>query len=137
MDSGIGIVEVADYASSCKVSRNQIKNEGKLPWIPNDIQDAMSNGSGDGSNGDNVHGEDGFHISCDFFEPVANENELEVKDEGGVVLTEIDEGDDVFLFLEEVLEIDGGGGEGSRVEGWHYEWGSWFQRKLVGLVVSV
>jgi len=80
----------------------------------------MSNGSSDGGDGDDICGEDRFGISCDFFKSLligySFKNELEVEDEGGVVLAEIDEGEDVFLFFKEASEVDSGDGERGRVE---------------------
>ena len=123
MDGGIKVVKITDYALSCKAGRDWVKNEGKLPRISDDIQDAMLNGSSNGGDGDDVHRKDGFHLPCDFFKSFLTgycfENKLEVKDEGGVILAEINEGDDMFLFLKEVLEVDGCSGEGSGVESWH------------------
>jgi len=83
----------------------------------------MANGGGDGGNGNIIHGEDGLGIPSDFFEPLLVghrlQNELEVEGEGRVILAEVDKGDDVFFLPEEVAEVDGGGGEGGRVEGRH------------------
>ena len=81
----------------------------------------MANGGGNGSDGDVVHGKDGLGIPGDLFEPLlvgyGLQDELEVEGEGWVILTKVDEGDDVFFLPEEVAEVDGGGGEGGRVEG--------------------
>jgi len=83
----------------------------------------MANGGGDGGDGNVVHGEDGFGIPGDLFEPLlvgyGLQDELEVEGEGRVILTEVDEGDDVFFLPKEVAEVDGGGGKRSGVEGRH------------------
>jgi len=81
----------------------------------------MANGGGNGSDGDVVHGKDGLGIPGDLFEPLlvgyGLQDELEVEGEGWVILTKVDEGDDVFFLPKEVAEVNGGGGEGGRVEG--------------------
>jgi len=101
----------------------------------------MANGGGDSSNGDVVHGKNGFSIPGDLFEPLLVgyrlQDELEVEGEGWVVLTKVNEGDNVFLLPEEVAEVDGGGGEGSGVEGRHDKMRRFVRRKLVGLIASV
>jgi len=83
----------------------------------------MADGSGDGGNGDIIHGKDGFGIPGDLFESLlvghGLQDELEVEGEGRVVLAEVDEGDDMFFLPEEVAEVDGGGGEGGGVERRH------------------
>jgi len=60
----------------------------------------MLNGNSNGSDGDNIHGKDGLCIPCNFFKPLlvgySFENKLEIEDKGGVILTEVDEGDNVF-----------------------------------------
>jgi len=102
----------------------------------------MANGSSDGGDGDIIHGKDGFGIPGDFFEPLlvgyGLQDELEVEGEGWVVLAEVDEGNDVFFLPKEVAEVNGGGGEGSGVEGRHFlRMRRLVRRKLVGLVASV
>jgi len=83
----------------------------------------MADGSGDGGNGDIVHGKDGLGVPGDFFESLLIgyrfQDELEVEGEGWVILAEVDEGDNVFFLPEEVAEVDGGGGEGGGIEGRH------------------
>jgi len=83
----------------------------------------MANGSGDGSDGDIIHGKDRLGIPSDFFEPLlvgyGLQDELEVEGEGWVILAEVDEGDNVFFLPKEVAEVDGGSGEGGGVEGRH------------------
>jgi len=101
----------------------------------------MANGGGDGGNGDVIHGEDGLSIPGDFLEPLLVgyrlQNELEVEGEGQIILTKVDEGDNVFLLSKEVTEVDGGSGKRGGVECRHNEMRRLVQRKLTGLVVSV
>jgi len=85
----------------------------------------MSNGGGDGSDGDNKCREDRFGVPCNFFEPFlisySFEDELKIKNDGGVILAEVNEGDNVLFLLEEAAEVDSGSGERSRVESQHCE----------------
>jgi len=83
----------------------------------------MTNGGGDGGNGDIVHGKDGLSIPSDFFKPFLVgyrlQDKLEVEGKGRIILAKVDEGDNVFFLPKEVAEVDGGGGEGGGVEGRH------------------
>ena len=123
MNSEVIVFKVIYNASSCKVGRGCIRNEGKLPQVPNGINDAMVDGSGDGSDGDIIHGEDGFGVPDDFFKSLlvgyGLQDELEVEDEGQVILAKVNKGDNVFFLPKEVAEVDGGSGERNRVEGRH------------------
>jgi len=141
VEGKVVIMKILYNASSCEAGRSINGNEGELPRVPNGIQNAMSNGGGDGGDGDIIHGKDGLGIPSDFFEPFlvgyGLQDELEVEGEGWVVLAEVDEGDDVFFLSKEVAEVNGGGGERSRVECRHDDMRRLVQRKLAGLVVSV
>jgi len=123
VEGKIVVVEIIHDASSCEAGRGVDGNEGKLPRVPNGIQDAIANGGGDSGNGNVVHGKNRFGVPSDLLESLlvghGLQDELEVEGEGRVVLTEVDEGDDVFFLSKEVAEVDGGGGERSRVEGGH------------------
>jgi len=63
---------------------------------------------------------------------------MEVEGEGGIIVAEVDEDEDVVFFLKETFDEGEGVTERGGVEegGRHCERG-WFQRKLVGLVASV
>jgi len=67
------------------------------------------------------------------------QDDVEVKREGGVIVTEIDEVEDIVFLLEETFDEGEGILERGRVEegGRHSVRGVCFQRKLVGLVASV
>ena len=52
IDGSVVFVEEINHASPCEGHEDIFWGEGKLPQVPDDIEDAMSNGSGDGG-GDN------------------------------------------------------------------------------------
>jgi len=83
----------------------------------------MANGGGDSSDSNVIHRKDGFSVPCSFFKPLLVgyrlQNKLEVQDEGRVILTMVDEGDNMFFLPKEVAEVDGGSGERGGVEGRH------------------
>ena len=64
---------------------------------------------------------------------------MKVEGKGGVVVTEVDEIEDVVFFLEKTFDEGEGVPEGGGVEegGRHFVRGRLIRRKLVGLVVSV
>ena len=70
MNGEVIIMEVVYDALSCKVGRGCVGNEGKFPQVPNGIQDAMVDGSGDGSDHDIVPGKDRFGVPGNFFKPL-------------------------------------------------------------------
>jgi len=75
----------------------------------------MANGGGDSSDSNVIHRKDGFSVPGSFFKPLlvgyGLQNKLEVQDEGRVILTMVNEGDNMFFLPKEVVEVDGGGDE--------------------------
>jgi len=142
MNVCVKLLEIVNDASSCKASVDEVGYE-ELVGIPDDIQDAMANGSCDGGGDDGVQVEGGTIVAPQaILEQLLHFNglqdDVEVEEKGGVIVTEIDEVKDVDFFLEKTFDEGKGVSERGGVEegGRHYERG-WFQRKLVGLVANV
>jgi len=53
MNMCVKFLEVINNASSCEASVNEVRDE-ELFRVPDDVQDAMANGSGDGGGDDGV-----------------------------------------------------------------------------------
>jgi len=49
VDGGVVFVKKINHAPPCEGHEDIFWGEGKLPQVPDDIEDAMSNGSGNGS----------------------------------------------------------------------------------------
>jgi len=62
VDGGVVFIKKINHASPCEGHENVFWGEGKLPRVPNDIEDAMSNGSGDGGGNDEGRAEGGSSI---------------------------------------------------------------------------
>jgi len=122
-------IKEINHASPCEGHEDIFWGEGKLPQVPDDIEDAMSNGSGDGGGNDEGRAKGGSLIPQVLSEvlfvgdSLGNENEVEV--EGWVGVTGIDKIGDVLVAHEEPPDVVNGGGEsvGLEVGGRHGEGG--------------
>jgi len=131
-------IKEINHASPCEGHEDIFWGEGKLPRVPDDIEDAMSNGSGDGGGDDERRAEGGSLIPQVFGEVLlvgngfGDEDEVEV--EGRVGIACIDKVGDVLVAHEESLDIVNGSGEGVSLEvgGRHVKGGAEFCEKLVG-----
>ena len=87
-------IKEINHASPCEGHENIFWGEGKLPRVPDDIEDAMSNGSGNGSGNDEGRAEGSSLVPQVFGEVFLVGNgfgdEDEVKVEGWVWITGID-----------------------------------------------
>jgi len=102
----------------------------------------MANGSCDGGCDDGMEVESGVVVTSQtVFEQLLGfdglQNDMEVEGEGRVVVTEVDEVEDIFFLLEEAFDEGKGVLERSGVEEGRRHCRRLVQRKLVGLVASV
>ena len=120
VNGGIVFVKKVNHASPCEGHEDIFGGEGKLPRVPNDIEDAMSNGSGNGGSDDKGRAESGSSIPQVFREvflvgdSFGDEDEVEV--EGWIGVGGIDEIGNVLVAHEEPPDIVDGGGEGISLE---------------------
>jgi len=97
----VKLLEVINDASSCEAGVDEVRDEEFL-GVSDDIQDAMSNGSSDGDGDNGMEVEGGVittsqavleHLLCfDGFQ-----DDVKVEGKGGVVVTEVDEVEDVVF----------------------------------------
>ena len=131
-------IKEINHASPCEGHEDILWGEGELPQVPDDIEDAMSNGSGD---------DEGQAKSSSSIPQVLHEvflignglsNEEEVEVEGWVRVTGIDKVRNVLVAHEEPPDIVDSGGEsvGLEVGGGHGK-GEVKLRKAGWLVASV
>ena len=120
VDGGIMFVKKINHASPCEGHEDIFWGEGKLPRVPDDIKDAMLNGSGDGGGDDEGRAEGGPSIPQVFSEVfligdgLSNEDEVEV--EGWVRVAGIDKIRDVLVAHEEPPDVVDGGRKGISLE---------------------
>jgi len=100
----------------------------------------MSNGSSNGSSDNGMEVEGGIVTTSQaVLEHLLHfdglHDDVKVKGEGGVVMAEIDEVEDIVFFLEEMFDESKGILEGGGVEeGGRHCKRVWFQRKLLALL---
>jgi len=142
VNGGIVFIKEINHASPCEGHEDIFWGEGKLPRVPDDIEDAMSNGSSDGG-GDNEGRAEGSSLIPQVLGEVlligdgfGNKDKVEV--EGRVWVTGIDKVGNVLVAHEEPPDVVNGGGEGVSLEtgGRHGERGVEL-RKAGWLVASV
>jgi len=135
-------IKEINHASPCEGHEDIFWGEGKLPRVPNDIEDAMSNGSGNGGGDDKGRAKRGSSIPQVFGEVFlvgdgfGDEDEVEM--ESGVRVASVDKVGDVLVAHEEPPDVVNGGGKGVSLEtgGRHGEGGVEL-RKAGWLVASV
>ena len=116
MDGGVMFIKKINHASPCEGHENIFGGEGKLPRVPDDIEDAMSNGSGN----DEGRAKRGPLVPQVFGEVLfvgdGFGDEDEIKGEGWVWVTDIDKVGDVLVAHEEPPDIVNGSGKGISLE---------------------
>jgi len=118
VDGGIMFIKEINHASPCEGHENIFWGEGKLPQVPDDIEDAMSNGNGSSNN--EGQAESGSSVPQVFGEVlfVGNgfgyEDEVEVK--GQVRVAGVDKVRDVLVAHEEPPNVVDGSGKGISLE---------------------
>ena len=121
VDGSIMFIKEINHASPCEGHEDIFQGEGKLPQVPDDIEDAMSNGSSN----DEGRAESGLSVPQVLSKVLlvgnsfSNENEVEGKSR--IWIAGIDKVGDVLVAHEEPLNIVNGGGEsiGLEVRGRH------------------
>jgi len=127
MDGGIMFIKKVNHASPCEGHEDIIWGKGKLPRVPDDIEDAMSDGSGN----DEGQAEGGLSIPQVFGEVLligdGFGNEDEGEGEGLVWVAGVNEFRDILVAHKEPPDIVDGSGEGVGLEvgGRHGERGVW------------
>jgi len=120
MDGSIVFVKKINHASPCEGHEDVFWGEGKLPRVPDDIEDAMSNGSSNGGSDDEGQAKSGSSVPQVFSEVLfigdSFSDEDEVEGEGRVWITGINEVGDVLVAHEEPPDVVNGGGEGISLE---------------------
>jgi len=142
MDGSVVFVKEINHAPPCEGHEDVFWGEGKPPRVPDDIEDAMSNGSGDGGGDDERRTESGSSIPQVFGEVLfigdGFGDKDEVEGEGWVWVAGIDKVGNVLVAHEEPPDIVNSGGKGIslEVEGRHGKGGVEL-RKAGWLVMSV
>jgi len=120
VNGSVVFIKKVNHASPCEGHENIFWGEGKLPRVPDDIEDAMSNGSGDGGSDDERQAEGGSSIPQVLREVLfvgdgfGNKDEVEVK--GWVRVAGIDKVGNVLVAHEEPLDVVNSGGKGVGLE---------------------
>jgi len=89
VNGGVMFIKKINHALPCEGHEDIFWGEGKLPRVPDDIEDAMSNGSGNGGGDDEGRAEGGLLIPQVFSEALfigngfGNEDEVEVEGPSG------------------------------------------------------
>jgi len=111
VNGSVVFVKEVNHASPCEGHEDIFGGEGKFPQVPDDIEDAMSNGSSN----DEGQAESSSSVPQVFSEVflIGNSfgNKDKVEGEGWVWVADVDEVRDVLVALEELLDVVDGRGE--------------------------
>ena len=131
-------IKEINHASPCKGHEDILWGKGKLPQVPDDIENAMSNGSGN----DEGRAKGSLSVPQVLSEVflvgdgLGDEDKIEVKGQVGVA--SINKVGNVLVAHEEPPDVVNGGGEGVSLEaGGRHDEGGVELRKAGWLVASV
>jgi len=142
VNGSVVFIKKINHASPCEGHENIFWGKGKLPRVPDDIEDAMSNGSSNGGGDNEGQAEGGLSIPQVFGEVLfigdGFGDDDEVKGEGRVWVTGVDKVENILVAHEEPLDVVDGRGEGISLEvGGSHGKGGVGLRKASWLVASV
>ena len=120
MNLCIELLEVVDDALSCKAGLDEVRDK-ELFGVPNDIQNAMLNGSSNRGGDNGVKIEGGVIVAPQvilkqFLHFDGLQDDVKVKGEGGVIVAEVDKIEDIVFLLEKTFNEGKGILEGGGVE---------------------